>query len=496
MSSALVRGAGVLMPISSLWSPYGIGTLGREAYRFADWLSLAGQKYWQVLPVSPTSFGDSPYQSFSAFAGNPYFIDLDTLVEEGLISPSDLDNIKWQDEADKINYGYLFDNRAAILKKAYRASSHKDSEEYRRFCSDNEFWLSDYSFFMALKEYFDNRSWTQWDEDIRFRRHEACVKYSKLLASEIDFWKFCQFKFFEQWQKLKKYVNEKGIHIIGDIPLYVSLDSADVWANERLFELDEKRRPTCVAGVPPDCFSEDGQLWGNPIYNWRQMEAENFYWWRKRMNSCSSLYDVIRIDHFIGIVRYYAIPAGSVNAKAGEWKLGPGEKLTRVIEESVGNASVIAEDLGVITQQVRELIEKMGWPGMKIYEFAFDGQASNEYLPHNYKNPCCVLYAGTHDNDTIMGFMDSIQDYQVDQILEYLDADKVSDVPKKMIRSGYASIAVAVIIQMQDILELGTCARINTPSTLGDNWRWRMKKEQLKDEDAYRLIKMVHAYGR
>lgn len=496
MSSALMRGAGVLMPISSLPSPYGIGTLGKEAYRFADWLSNAGQKYWQVLPVSPTSFGDSPYQSFSAFAGNPYFIDLDILADEGLISSSDMTGIKWEDEPDKINYSYLFENRARILKKAYAASNHKNTEEYRRFCNENEFWLSDYSFFMALKEHFDNRSWTEWDEDIRFRRHEACEKYRQLLASEIDFWKFCQFKFFEQWQKIKKYVNEKGIHIIGDIPLYVSLDSADVWANERLFELDEKKCPTCVAGVPPDCFSEEGQLWGNPIYNWRQMEAENFYWWRKRMSSCSSLYDVIRIDHFIGIVRYYAIPAESVNAKVGEWRTGPGEKLTRVIEETVGNASIIAEDLGVIIPPVRELIEKMGWPGMKIYEFAFDGQAYNEYLPHNYKNSCCVLYAGTHDNDTIMGFMDSVQDYQRDQILEYLDADKVSDIPKKMIRSGYASIAVTVIIQMQDILELDTSARINTPATLGGNWCWRMKKEQLKDEDAHRLVKMVRAYGR
>lgn len=484
------------MPISSLPSPYGIGTLGEAAYRFADWLAAAGQKYWQVLPVGPTSFGDSPYQSFSAFAGNPYFIDPDVLIDEGLIDAQSLSDIKWNDCEERVNYSYLFDNRFTVLKEAYTNSDHKESDEYIDFCRSNSFWLDDYALFMSLKEYFENRSWVEWDEDIRFRRHDKVEFYKNELADEIDFWRFCQYKFFEQWNKLKKYVNERGIKIIGDIPLYVSLDSADVWADNYLFEMDEKRRPTCVAGVPPDCFSEEGQLWGNPIYNWKVMEQENFDWWRKRMLSCAGLYDVIRIDHFIGIVRYYAIPFGSINAKTGEWRTGPGKKLTDVISSSVGEAWVIAEDLGVIVPPVRELIENTGWPGMKILEFAFDGQPYNEYLPHNYKNPNCILYAGTHDNDTIVGFIDKAYDYQKEQVLDYVGADSIADIPRRMIQTAYMSIADVVIIQMQDVLELGTDARMNTPSTIGANWCWRMTEDRLDYEDAAWLRRRAYIYGR
>lgn len=496
MSSKLVRGAGILMPISSLPSPYGIGTLGKEAYRFADWLCEAGQKYWQVLPVGPTSFGDSPYQSFSAFAGNPYFIDPEILIEEGLIDEECVSGIVWSDEEDRVNYSCLFENRFKILKKAFLNSTHKEEREYISFCEKNSFWLDDYALFMSLKEYFDNRSWTEWNEDIKFRRAGEVKVYEEKLAEEIDFWRFCQYKFFKQWGKLKKYVNERGIRIIGDIPLYVSLDSADVWANNYLFEMDEERRPSCVAGVPPDCFSEEGQLWGNPIYNWQVMEQENFEWWRKRMLSCAELYDVIRIDHFIGIVRYYAIPFGSVNAKNGEWRTGPGKKLTEVISDSVGEASVIAEDLGVIVPPVRELIEDTGWPGMKIFEFAFDGQPHNEYLPHNYKNSNCVLYAGTHDNDTIKGFVDKAYDYQREQILDYIGADSIAEIPRRMIQVSYMSIADVVIIQMQDVLELGTEARMNTPSTIGANWQWRAVKGQINYEDAHWLRRYAGIYGR
>ncbi len=496
MSGKLIRGAGILMPISSLPSPYGIGTLGKEAYRFADWLCEAGQRYWQVLPVGPTSFGDSPYQSFSAFAGNPYFIDLDTLIEEGLIDRECVSEAGADGEEDRVDYSRLFDSRFKILKKAYGRSGHKGEREYISFCEKNSFWLDDYALFMALKEHFDNRSWTEWDEDIRFRRADRVAFYRESLAYEIDFWRFCQYKFFEQWGRLKKYVNERGIKIIGDIPLYVSLDSADVWACNHLFEMDERRRPVCVAGVPPDCFSEDGQLWGNPIYNWEAMEREHFDWWRKRMNSCAALYDVIRIDHFIGIVRYYAIPADSVNAKTGEWRTGPGRKLTDIISDSVGDASIIAEDLGVIVPPVRELIEETGWPGMKIFEFAFDGQPYNEYLPHNYKNPNCVLYAGTHDNDTIKGFVDKAYDHQKAQVMDYIGAGDISEIPRRMIQAAYMSIADAVIIQMQDVLELGTEARMNTPSTIGANWQWRARLEQIDHNDAAWLRKYAGIYGR
>lgn len=496
MSTGLVRGAGILMPISSLPSKYGIGTLGEEAYRFADWLCEAGQKYWQVLPVGPTSFGDSPYQSFSAFAGNPYFIDLDVLVKEGLLEEKSIAAISWSESDAKVDYSRMFIYRFEILKEAFKKSAHRDKKEYISFCADNSFWLDDYALFMALKEHFDNRSWTEWDEDIRSRRDDRVEYYKKKLADEIDFQRFVQYKFFEQWSRLKQYVNERGIKIIGDIPLYVSLDSADVWANNHLFEMDEKRRPTCVAGVPPDCFSEEGQLWGNPIYDWRVMEQENFNWWRKRMTSCAALYDVIRIDHFIGIVRYYAIPAGSTNAKTGEWRTGPGKKLTDVIAECTAEAAVIAEDLGVIVPQVRELIEATGWPGMKIFEFAFDGQPYNEYLPHNFKSSNCVLYAGTHDNDTINGFVDTVYDYQKKQMLDYLGAADTDEIPRRMIQASYMSIADTVIIQMQDVLELGTEARMNTPSTIGDNWQWRTVADQIRQDDARRLRRLAYIYGR
>jgi len=495
MSISLERGAGILMPISSLSSPYGIGTLGEDAYRFADWLKEAGQKYWQVLPVGPTSYGDSPYQSYSAFAGNPYFIDLDTLVKEGCLAKEDMDLV-WYEKEDSVDYSKLFENRACVLRKAFHNSRHREDYHYHNFCNENAFWLEDYSLFMAAKAYFSYKPWSEWDDDIKFRNYDAIQRYKGMLSEDIDFWKFCQFKFFEQWSKFKNYVNELGIKIIGDIPLYVSLDSVDVWANERLFEMDDRKRPTLVAGVPPDCFSEDGQLWGNPIYRWSQMEAENFDWWRKRMSSVCKLYDVIRIDHFIGIVRYYAIPFGSENAKTGEWRMGPGERLTRIIDEIAYNAAIIAEDLGVLVPPVRELMQKMNWPGMKILEFAFDSGVTNEYLPHNYKSDCTVLYAGTHDNDTIVGFVNSAPDYVCKYVKEYLDTENEKDIPREMIKACYQSIARTVIIQMQDVLELDTHARINMPATTGSNWCWRMKPGSLKTEDALWLKKKAEIYGR
>ncbi len=490
------RGAGILMPISSLPSKYGIGTLGKEAYRFADWLKLAGQKYWQVLPVGPTGFGDSPYQSFSAFAGNPYFIDLDILVEDGLISENELLSIKWCDTEDKVNYSYIFANRFAVLKKAFQNSNHRDTEEYRQFVDSNSYWLQDYSLFMALKEHFHNCDWTGWDDDIRLRNSEAVDRYSSELSEQIDFWKFCQYIFYKQWNKLKRYVNELGIKIIGDVPLYVALDSADAWANGELFDMDELRRPVNVAGVPPDYFSQDGQLWGNPLYNWKRMEEDGFSWWRKRIEALSKLYDVIRIDHFIGIARYYAIPMGSSNAINGMWKEGPARKLTEVINDSVGEARIIAEDLGVIMPEVRELMENSGWPGMKVLLFAFDSGPTNEYLPHNYKTDNCVLYGGTHDNDTIVGYINKLSDDRLKQILEYLSISDKKDIPRALIKAGYASIASLSVFQMQDVLGLDDSARMNTPAVLGDNWSWRMLPHMLSDEDAKWLSENVYRYNR
>lgn len=495
-NKVMKRGAGVLMPVSSLPSDYGIGSLGEQAYRFADWLMSAGQKYWQVLPVGPTGFGDSPYQSFSAFAGNPYFIDLGVLAEEGLVKREEIEKIKWFVKEDEVDYESIFNNRFAVLKKAFDNSKHKETMEYKQFCWANRFWLEDYSLFMALKEHFNNREWLGWDEDIRFRRKPAMTRYSKYLSERVDFFRFCQFKFYEQWKALKKYVNGLGIKIIGDIPLYVSLDSADVWSQSRLFELDENLQPTCMAGVPPDCFSEDGQLWGNPIYNWKVMEREHFKWWRKRIQTCSLLYDVIRIDHFIGIRRYYSIPAGEINAKKGKWCIGPGRKLTKAITTAAGEARLIAEDLGVIVPEVRKLIEDCGWPGMKVLEFAFDGSAKNEYLPHNYTSENCVVYGGTHDNETIMGFVEEATEKQLKQIYRYLGVNKPNEVPKAMIRLAYSSIARTAVFQMQDILGLGKSARMNTPATIGDNWRWRLTKNQINDEDAKWLFMQARIFGR
>lgn len=492
----LQRGAGILQPISSMPSPYGIGTLGKASYDFVDLLEEAGQKYWQVLPVSPTSFGDSPYQSFSAFAGNPYFIDLDYLIEEGLIEKEDVTNYDWGDSESYIDYAKIFENRFKVLHKAFNNSNHKDLKEYKDFCNENNYWLFDYSFYMALKFHFENNEWLLWDEDIRFRKQDAIEKYKNLLGEEIDFWSFCQFKFNEQWKKIKKYANEKGIKIIGDIPLYVALDSADVWVHGDLFELDERKKPINIAGVPPDAFSADGQRWGNPLYDWDKMEKDNFDWWRNRMSSNAKLYDVIRIDHFIGIVNFYSISAECLTAKEGEWRKGPGKKLTDAINKSIGSSNIIAEDLGILTQPVKDLIKSTGYPGMKIIQFAFDGGSSNEYLPHNYVTDNIVAYCGTHDNETLVGFLDNQSKENIEFICKYLNVNKKSDIPNEIIRVLYASPARIIIVQTQDLLLLDNSARMNTPSTVGTNWKWRITKEQYDNIDIDKLKDYTILYGR
>ncbi len=494
--SQFERGAGLLLPISSLPSPYGIGTLGDEAYKFVDSLVLAGQKYWQVLPVGPTSFGDSPYQSFSAFAGNPYFIDLDFLIEEQLLKQTDVTSLTWGDRDDEVDYATIYNNRFQVLKIAYKNSLHKQTTDYKNFCSDNIYWLDDYSFYMALKFHFENREWLLWDKDICYREKEAMERFKKLLSEDIDFWKFCQYKFNQQWKKLKSYTNEKGIKIIGDIPLYVSMDSSDVWVHGRLFELDEGKNPINVAGVPPDAFSATGQRWGNPLYDWDAMEKEDFSWWRERMKSSAKLYDIIRIDHFIGIVRYYGIPSESETAMIGEWRKGPGSKLTNVIKESIGDAQIIAEDLGVVVPSVRKLMYKTGWPGMKILQFAFDGSADNEYLPHNYKDSNSLVYGGTHDNETIVGFFQNKKGKELEYLLRYLNIKKKKEISDSILRLAYASVSSVAIFQMQDILKLDNKARMNLPATVGANWRWRMRKDQFTDRDILKLKELVETYGR
>lgn len=492
---ALKRGAGLLLPISSLPSPYGIGTLGKEAYKFVDYLVEAGQKYWQVLPVGPTSYGDSPYQSFSAFAGNPYFIDLDYLVEEGLITKAQIKKFPWGDNAEYIDYATVYGSRFQILRMAFNNSTYAETKEYAQFEKDNEYWLDDYSLYMAVKFKFDNQEWSKWDYDIKARQPEAIDRYKEELKDDIAFWKFCQFKFFEQWNKLRVYANESGIEIIGDIPIYVAMDSADVWAHKDLFELDEDFEQINVAGVPPDAFSEDGQLWGNPLYNWNRMEECDFEWWKQRMASNSKIYDYIRIDHFIGVVNYYSIEAGCENAKEGVWRQGPGKKLTDAIDSAIGDAKIIAEDLGIVSPAVRELLAETGYPGMNIIEFAFDGGPTNSHLPHNYK-PNSLVYGGTHDNETVVGYFSSRSAADLKYAYKYLGVTKKSEIPAAVLRAAYASVAAIAIFQVQDILELGNEARMNTPSTVGDNWKWRMLKGSLTKKKAKELKELAEFYAR
>jgi len=496
MKNDLERGAGLLLAISSLPSKYGIGTFGKAGYDFVDILQKVRHKYWQVLPLGPTSYGDSPYQSFSAFAGNPYFIDLDMLIEEELLDKDDVDGIDWGDNESYVDYEKIYENRFKILKKACSKSNHYNKNTYKEFCNDNKYWLDDYSLYMSLKEHFDNEEWLKWPEDIRFRENTAIEHYTKELKNQINFWKFCQFKFFEQWNKLKKYANEKNVQIIGDIPLYVSLDSADVWVNSRLFDLDERKKPINVAGVPPDCFSQDGQRWGNPLYDWDIMEKEDFLWWRKRMESLAKLYDVIRIDHFIGIVKYYTIPATCTTAKEGEYKKGPAKKLLDAINESVGDKKIIAEDLGVPVPEVKKLMKQVGYPGMKILQFAFGSGPDNDFLPHNYTQNNQVIYGGTHDNETLVGFFKALSSDEIKYAYEYTNTDNIDALVDEIIRMAYMNPSNVVIFQVQDILKLDNSARMNEPSTLGCNWKWRMKKNELKNKDLDKLNWLTCIYKR
>lgn len=498
MTTMLKRGAGILMPISSLPAPYGIGTFGKSAYEFADSLKRARQSYWQVLPLGPTSYGDSPYQSFSAFAGNPYFIDLDALLEEELLTKEEIDACYWLDSEEEVKYDAVYYYRFPLLKKAYERSRHGETEEYRAFCAKNSHWLDDYALYMALKGHFGNKEWMKWEEPIRLRKPEAVKRYEELLREEIGYWKFLQFKFYEQWEQLKNYVNGLGISIIGDIPIYVALDSADVWTHPELFQLDpDTLTPLRVAGVPPDAFSDDGQLWGNPLYDWDKIEETGFAWWKDRMRASARLYDVVRIDHFIGVVQYYSIPYGAEDGKTGEWKQGPGKKLTDAINEAAGDVKIIAEDLGIFCPAVKELLRETGYPGMKIIEFAFSGDRFNEHLPHCYE-PNSVVYGGTHDNETLVGYFkpEARQWWELQYIADYLGAAHHEEVPDKVFRAAYGSVASVAVFQMQDVLGLGNEARMNTPGTVGGNWKWRMKPGAFGERETGYLAFLVDTFGR
>lgn len=491
------RGSGIIMHISSLPGKYGIGTFGKEAYEFADFLKRSGQSYWQILPLGQTSYGNSPYQSFSAFAGNPYFIDFDILEKNGLLSKSDYDQIDFGNQLENIDYEKIFIEKMKILRLAYKNSKGNNQNEFYKFQQEEAFWLEDYSFFMALKTKFNLSSFQTWDDSIRLREKESLDDYKQILSDEILFWKFIQYEFFKQWKELKEYVNKLGIQIIGDIPIYVSEDSSDLWSNSKIFMLDDNSlKPIKVAGCPPDVFSATGQLWGNPIYNWGYLEETNYKWWIDRIKHSLKLYDVIRIDHFRGFEAYWSVPYGEKTAQNGEWVKGPEMKLFNAIKKELGDIAIIAEDLGMLTKETVEFKENTGFPGMKVLEFAFSGESQNLYLPHNYEKNC-VAYTGTHDNDTVRGWLETTgSKSEVNNAIEYLKLTEDEGYNWGFIRGIWSSVADTSIALMQDFLNLGNETRINLPSTIGNNWSWRMQEGVLTNELASKIYRLTKIYGR
>ncbi len=490
-----MRSSGVLMHISSLPSPYGIGTMGKEARRFAKFLEKSGQKYWQILPICPTSYGDSPYQSFSSFAGNPYFIDLEYLCKEKLLTKEECDSFPWGKNPKSVDYGIMYESRYKLLKLAYARFLQKEPEDFQTFCEKEADWLSDYALFMALKDANGGVAWFFWDKALKTRKPHALEEARRKYAEDIRFYQMLQYLFFKQWRALKAYVNAKGIEIIGDVPIYVAGDSADVWANPEQFYLDKNLNPIDVAGCPPDAFSEDGQLWGNPLFRWDVMKKDGYSWWTKRIAAMSKLYDIVRIDHFRGFDSYYAIPAGDTTAKNGEWRKGPGMDLFHVLEKSLGKLNIIVEDLGFLTPSVLKLVADSGFPGMKVIQFAFDSREGSNYLPHTYTEHC-VVYTGTHDNDTLLGWMKTAPKQSVKFAKEYLNLTREEGYNWGMMRGAWSSVGELAIVPMQDIIGLDSKARMNTPSTLGGNWQWRATADQIDKKLAKRLYKYMEMYGR
>ncbi len=511
------RKCGVLLPVASLPSDFGIGCFSREAYEFIDFLKAAGQTYWQILPLGQTGYGDSPYQSFSTFAGNPYFIDLNELIDNGYLKRSEVEAIDFGKSKVQIDYEKMYFRRFEVLKKAYENSPYalnpkkkwtdkkydKEKKAFAAFIRENKSWLKDYALFSAVKNHFGGKCYTFWDDDIRLRKSSAMKKYEKLLENEIRFYEFQQYFFMKQYMALKAYAGENHIQIVGDIPIYVAFDSADTWSHPELFELDEKGFPTVVAGCPPDGFSATGQLWGNPIYKWAYHKETGYKWWMERIAHTFQLYDVLRIDHFRGFDEYYAIPYGDKTAENGTWRPGPGYSLFETMKKELGNRKIIAEDLGFLTPSVLKLVKKTGYPGMKVLQFAFDSREDSDYLPHNYPNNC-VVYTGTHDNETMRGWFENEKVGKADKqmALTYMGVMENDDIApahiaERFIRLAFASVADTAIIPMQDYLNLGDEARINMPSTLGGgNWCWRMKKGAATKKLAKKMYAMARMYAR
>lgn len=489
-----MRSCGMLLPIFSLPSKYGIGSFSKEAYEFVDTLAACGQTRWQILPLGPTGFGDSPYQSFSTFAGNPYFIDLEEWIQEGFLSKEECE-LPYGSEVGRVDYGALYETRFPLFRKGYEEWRKKKPEGFFCFLEEEKEWLEDYALFMALKEAHQGAGWWNWEDGLKLRKPEALEHQKRMLEKEIEFWKCLQYYFFKQWRGLKKYANEKGVQIIGDIPIYVALDSADSWANQSLFQLDEEGIPTKVAGCPPDGFSPTGQLWGNPLYNWKVQKETGFAWWIKRMKHCLRFYDIVRIDHFRGFDEYYAIPYGDETAERGEWEKGPGMELFQAMEKEFGKLPIVAEDLGYLTDGVRRLLKESGFPGMKVLQFAFH-PGESDYLTHKYEKNA-VVYTGTHDNDTLKGWLETAEEEEVKKAMAYLrSTQKGEEQIWDMICLAMRSVADTCIIPVQDYLAVGSEGRINAPATLGENWSWRMKSSRWSQELLEKIEALTWLFGR
>ena len=499
----MMRNSGVLLSVTSLPSKYGIGCFDKAAYDFVDWLEKSGQRYWQILPLGSTSHAgafDSPYQAYSAFAGNPYFISLDTLVEEGVLTTEECEQTAFGTDPSRVNYDLLFANRMSLLRKAYERSQIHKNAAFRAFCQENFWWLDDYALFMAVKEFFGGAGWTQWPEDIRMHYGFALDYYREKLYFDVEFHKYLQFKFYEQWSALKKYANDKDILIVGDIPIYVSPDGSDVWAQPEMFELDENNMPTRIAGCPPDSFNADGQVWGNPLYRWDYHRATGYHWWITRMWYSYKLYDMVRIDHFRGFDEYFAIPAATGNAMEGTWEPGPGMELFNTLHQALGERGVIAEDLGLLTDSVRQLVADSGFPNMKVLQFAFDKNdigGANDYLPHNYNNNC-VVYTGTHDNEAIHGWFMGLGKEEKEFVRDYMGDHETANkrMYKQLIAMAMRSAAKDCIIPAQDWLGLDNTSRMNAPGTVGVNWSWRLTPGQINDELAEEVLIITKRFGR
>jgi len=482
------------MHITSLPGPFGVGTMGKQAYRFVDFLKEAGQSVWQILPLTPTGYGDSPYQSCSTYAGNHYLIDLDTLVEEGLLKKEELDTVRWCDREDKADFGLLYQNRLKVLRLAH--SRFVPGEGYLRFCRENESWLPEFALFMALKDHFGGKPWYDWDDSLKLREPETLNRARAELKTDIDFYCFVQYLFDVQWRALRSYAKKSGIRIVGDVPIYVPLDSADVWSAPELFQLDESRNPTAVAGCPPDAFTADGQLWGNPLYRWDVHKQENYRWWIRRLAAAGERYDVVRMDHFRGFEAYWAVPYGDKTAKNGKWIKGPGMDFLNAVKAALPNLDMIAEDLGYLTQEVLDLRDASGYPGMKVLQFAFDSREPSNYLPHTYTSNT-VCYTGTHDNMTTRQWLETGTEDMVRYASDYMRLTEEEGIVWGVIRTAMSSVSELCVIPMQDYLNLGGEARMNFPGTLSDsNWTWRAKDGMITKALAEKIREITGLYDR